>query len=668
MHLPNVITVPLAIVVLSQFLPLQVGNAQALSAIRNRLIEIELTSSRSYGHPVNDVELSCEFVSPQGRRTTVLGFWDGGSTYRVRFSADVTGSWTYRTWCNDSANTGLHHRSGVLHVRVSPDETPLETLGLPRVSPDKRYFVSANGEPWFYLADTAWELTWKSTMDELRAYLSDRKSKKFNAIQFCVISHMLNGPNGLPNQRQQTTFLNDDLTLPNPGYFTYLDTLVRMMNDSGMVASMVPLWAWFAEPHRDDPRFDARFFSEREAVAWATYIGARYAGHNVIWIVAGDKNYNTPIQQHYWTTFATALRRADGGRHLTTLHTGGSSASFDYFDSTAQWLDFHMYQSSHALQNTSPWSIPLRGWSLPGTKPMLDGETVYEDLFDQFWLYDEHADSAKLRRFRDEDVRRTRYEGVLSGAIAGTTYGANGVYQWNVERLPEPGKFPHYLVLDALKMRVAGQMAVVKDLMTMLSWHAFVPAPHSWTATIGTEFIPTSQNSRFLVSYFAHGISPQRYVYDGPAITCYAWFNPRNGTRARAIGGFEPFVAGRRIEKPDSSDWLFVGAYRTSDLVDLDVTLDTARRGEDRDVGLVVYPDPLVHSGILEFSVTEPAPVQVHLMDCLGRVLRNLGDHRGVGGSVRLLFDAGDLPSGIYFLAIRSENRLRTVPFVKLRR
>ncbi|MHC4431708.1 MAG: DUF5060 domain-containing protein, partial [Planctomycetota bacterium] len=65
-------------------------------------------SSRDYGNPVQDVEVKVEFVSAGGEKRTLLGFWDGGRRWRVRFSPDELGKWTYKTSCSDKSNAGLH--------------------------------------------------------------------------------------------------------------------------------------------------------------------------------------------------------------------------------------------------------------------------------------------------------------------------------------------------------------------------------------------------------------------------------------------------------------------------------------------------------------------------------------------------------------------------------
>lgn len=50
-----------------------------------------------------------------------------------------------------------------------------------KVSENKRYLVKQDGEPFFYLGDTAWALLQRLTREETDRYMEDRASKGFTA-------------------------------------------------------------------------------------------------------------------------------------------------------------------------------------------------------------------------------------------------------------------------------------------------------------------------------------------------------------------------------------------------------------------------------------------------------------------------------------------------------
>src|SRR5262245_34381870 len=74
--------------------------------------ERTLESSAKYENPVQEASLTAWFISPGGQTNKVYGFWDGGTTWRVRFAPNQTGKWTWRTECSDAKNSGLHQQSG----------------------------------------------------------------------------------------------------------------------------------------------------------------------------------------------------------------------------------------------------------------------------------------------------------------------------------------------------------------------------------------------------------------------------------------------------------------------------------------------------------------------------------------------------------------------------
>jgi hypothetical protein len=66
------------------------------------------------------------------------------------------------------------------------------------VSKNRRYLVHADGTPFFYLADTAWELFHRLTREEAVQYLENRRQKRFTVIQ-ATLTALLPNPHGNPD-------------------------------------------------------------------------------------------------------------------------------------------------------------------------------------------------------------------------------------------------------------------------------------------------------------------------------------------------------------------------------------------------------------------------------------------------------------------------------------
>ena len=84
---------------------------------------------------------------------------------------------------------------------------PMNALTQPlRVSDNKRYLVRADGTPFFYLGDTAWELFHRLNREEAERYLKRRAKQGFTVIQAVVLAELdgLHVPNPYGDPAGQT--------------------------------------------------------------------------------------------------------------------------------------------------------------------------------------------------------------------------------------------------------------------------------------------------------------------------------------------------------------------------------------------------------------------------------------------------------------------------------
>src|SRR5687768_16548920 len=74
--------------------------------------EIALEAAQNYDNPFRDVQLSATFTHRgSGRSIEVDGFYDGGSTWRLRLLPLELGTWEYTTHSKES---GLNGKTGWL--------------------------------------------------------------------------------------------------------------------------------------------------------------------------------------------------------------------------------------------------------------------------------------------------------------------------------------------------------------------------------------------------------------------------------------------------------------------------------------------------------------------------------------------------------------------------
>src|SRR5437868_989167 len=59
--------------------------------------EQSFKSTLAYANPWQQASLQVTFTSPSGKTNLVYGFWDGGKTWKVRFTPDEVGRWSFQT-------------------------------------------------------------------------------------------------------------------------------------------------------------------------------------------------------------------------------------------------------------------------------------------------------------------------------------------------------------------------------------------------------------------------------------------------------------------------------------------------------------------------------------------------------------------------------------------
>jgi len=528
---------------------------------KGEMFEIQLSAAQTYTQPYLDVTLYCAFSQKNQATITIPAFWNGGNQYLVRYSFQQTGTWSYTITCDNSTDSGLNNKQGIVIVNSNDDSKNLFiTKGRPVVSNTKHYLTYQNGDPFFYLSCTCWELTWKSNLEQVKRYISNRKQKNFNTFQLVAISHQIMNPYGIINRNGDSTFLNNDFYMPNPKYMLYLDSIVKAMNDSGMIAAIDPLWAGTCEPNYL-PQYWANYLTKDQALKWAKYIGSRYAGSNVIWIIGGDSWYDTVNGRNvFWSNYAQVLKNASGPNHLAFVHPAGGGSSSEYYDNTTSWLDFQAIQSSHIAGTYYTWEHSLHDYAMTPVKPVLNDECVYEDIYNNLW---EPGDTVSVNTFRirPEHIRQAQFESVLSGAIVGISYGANGLFQWNV-----PGLFgshnPSCYADSAWNFPGSYQMTVARAILEKYRWYEFHPAQLVLKSSHNT-FIPTSISNNYIMIYIPKKednilIDAHQYDLD----STYILINPVTGTEESHLTNCLKNGT-LLINKPDTNDWLAVFSLRS---------------------------------------------------------------------------------------------------------
>jgi hypothetical protein len=405
---------------------------------------------------------------------------------------------------------------------------------LPRlkISENSRFLTSADGVPFFWLGDTAWELFHRLDRDEALMYLRDRAAKGFNVIQAVALAEL----DGLrpPNAYGELPLVDLDPARPNEAYFVHVDWVIAEANALGMQVALLPTWGdkwnqrWGVGPE---------VFTPDNAGGFGEWLGRRYRDAGVVWVVGGDRGPDHDAHVAVIREMARGLRRGDGGAHLITMHPWGGHGSAQWFHGV-DWLDFNVRQNGHEAAWTRYSQIKDDYDRVPA-RPVFDMEPLYEDHPINATA-DENGYSAAA------DVRRTFYWSVFYGGC-GYSYGHHSIWQFWAEGR-EPINKPAMFWREALDAVGAGQMIHGKRLMESRPISGRIPDDDLIVAAPSSSFVPGAGLYRFVATRDAGGHYAMIYApvgrkfavrmdkLAGPTVKAW-WFDPRTGA-ATVAGEF----------------------------------------------------------------------------------------------------------------------------------
>jgi hypothetical protein len=425
-----------------------------------------------------------------------------------------------------------------------------------RVSENRRFLVTEDSRPFFWLGDTAWELFHRLTREDADRYLQQRAKLRFTVIQAVALAEF--DGLGVPNAYGHTPLTGNDPTQPNEDYFAHVDWIVKRANALGLYVGFLPTWGdkW----NRGKQGVGPEIFTPANAEQYGAWLGRRYKDAGLVWIVGGDRAIDTDAQREIVRAMARGLRAGDGGAHLITFHPPGANSSSTWFHDE-EWLDFNMRQNGHSPEFTGRYDQTRVDYDRQPTKPVLDGEPIYEDHPVSF-------NAKQLGHSISADVRRTLYWDLFSGAF-GHTYGHHSVWQM---RSPahEPVNNPLMPWTEAIEQPGARQMQHGRALIESRPFLTRIPAddvlvtgpvPTSQPGAGRYRFVATRDTDRTYAMVYApvgRRFTVNMNAIAGPKVAAW-WFNPRDG-RATPAGTF-PNAGEREFISPDPGellDWILV--------------------------------------------------------------------------------------------------------------
>ena len=402
MKLCRSLTVLVALVQL--FLPCE--SAAGDSAEQWGVYEISLDGT-SDGNPYLDVTLEAEFKH-ESHTVKVPGFYDGDGKFKVRFSPDQVGKWSFTTNSNVAE---LKDREGSFDC-VAPtgnNHGPVRIV-------NTHYLEYADGTPFYAVGTTSYQ--WTSVKQSIQDKTVETLAKSpFNKMRMCVFPKSYSYGND--TEPWQYAFESrNDFAKPNFEFFRNFDKRVRQLRDLGIQSDVILF-------HPYD-RWGYQKMGKENNARYVRYLIARLSAYrNVWWSLANEWDVPRIKNEIDWDGIGTLLHNEDPHQRLRGIHNWYYAESH-FFDHSRPWVT-HVSAQTYFFFNAI-------GWREKYNKPLLFDEMRYEgdvssswgnmnakDMTSYFWKaglsggYGTHGDTFKNDSDDETEVRWWAKGGTLPG-------------------------------------------------------------------------------------------------------------------------------------------------------------------------------------------------------------------------------------------------------------
>jgi hypothetical protein len=417
------------------------------------------------------------------------------------------------------------------------------------MSEGKRNVIHANGKPFMVVGDTPWSIPFRATTEQIKEYAADRMKKGFNTALLMTVQPDMyaEGPDArntvLGFARGFSDLHEGHLNKLNPEYFQYLDSLMQILVDNGIVPVYQPVFHGFGWKGKTvlGPTADPD-----EYARYCKYLVARYGSMPAFWLVSGDAHgldpginpggemiekwdcYHQPAGIHY--------NPADD--YLPSWAGGDSSRCFHYNRSYQDepWLDFQWAQTGH--DGLHLYHKVERMYQNKPTKACLNGEPTYEGMGDG---------KNGLGWWQGEEA----WNQLMHGGTMGVVYGAVCLWQWKITP-DEPGWDSWTNAPMSWREAMAQEGSIYAGLVSKaFEGFDFADMEKRWDLTDANKPL-LSKEGKFYVSYLNKGGTIN--IKNMAAGLPFSWFNPKTGDFA---------MKGRTtvegiFKAPDVNPWVLI--------------------------------------------------------------------------------------------------------------
>lgn len=401
---------------------------------------------------------------------------------------------------------------------LTPVSRPFD--GLLQVSANGRHLTWRDGTPFYYVADTPWQLLASLDLPQAKEYIDIRAAQGFTVLQLVATPWSFDDAaahwdfEGEKGQARTNAYgeppffsaagdapkTNDDVRFdrPNDAYWRHVDAVLDYLAANDMAAYFIPLWA---------SNFSRHFPADAHYAIGKT-LGLRYRTQsNLIWVLGGDE---ARVSVAKYRRLLAGLRDADVTQ-LVTMHPRSGRSSSDHL---SHELDFHSVQDRG---DVAGMVRRIRAdYRRTPAKPTFLAETWYE--------HDKVGGVFGIHKPGNTPAFRAHYWAARLHGGFGEGYGG-----WTI-----------WLNLSRWRkdIRRAGATAIathMRDILVGVDWHNLVPDDERLAIVRDdTVHVARSDTSKSAVAYFESPTPTTLNAawFDGEVLL--EWYDPASGTRTNS--------------------------------------------------------------------------------------------------------------------------------------
>lgn len=254
-----------------------------------------------------DISLKAVFITPNGARATVFGFYDGEDCFVIRFMPEQEGVYRYETISNLSI---LHGAQGQFLCEG--------IAGPGKVMPDGLYLKHADGTRHHSVGTTCY--AWIYQPEDVREQtMAELEKGWFNKIRMCVFPKWY-----LYNEEQPDLYPfegslgNFDYERPNVKLFQRLEHYIMRLGELGIQADIILFHPYDAD------NWGFSNMTRKQDEKYIRYVTARLGAYaNVWWSAANEYDLfrrGYKAKQSGWKSIIHEIAEKDPFGHMLGIH------------------------------------------------------------------------------------------------------------------------------------------------------------------------------------------------------------------------------------------------------------------------------------------------------------------------------------------------------------